>query len=486
MRRGYNAAEVSNLTASFKGEHSTLNEDLERSLRIIRSRSRQLYKNDDYVKKFMRMAQNHIVGPHGVQLSVPCKRPDGSTDEADRLVVEKAFARWSKRGVLDVTGRLSRTQLERLLVLIWARDGEWLLRRVKGSSFNRFGYALQVIDPVLLDETYRADFADGRRIRLGVETDQWGAAVAYHLRADTQTSAFGTRRTRVPASEIWHGFIQEEPDQLRGVPWIHSAMRRLNDLGGYIEAAVIAARVGASNMGFYVPPAGDTGNTGALADEVVHGEQGTAPQLIKDAIPGGFEELPPGYDFKSFDPDYPHQNFDAFVKAMLRGVASGIGADYNTLANDLEGVNFSSIRSGKLEVQDEWMCLQGMFREHLHDPLGSEWLTMAFASGQLGTLPVSKFEKYDVFTWQYRRWPWVDPLKDGQLRVLEIDNALNSYSAVMRELGRDPETVWRELERDKERIKKLIKTTPATAPASPAGAVVSAPAKESADDNDDD
>jgi lambda family phage portal protein len=473
MRRGYNAAAVDNLTASFTGEHLSVNEDLERSLRIIRARSRQLYKNDDFVKKFMRMAQNHIVGPNGVQCSVPCRRADGSLDEADKAVVEKAFAKFSRRGVIDVTGRLSRTQLERLLVLMWARDGEFFVRRVRDRSFNDFGYALQVIDPVLVDETYRADYPDGRRIRMGVETDAWGRALAYHLRTDVE-SGFGTRRVRVPAGEIWHHFIQEEPAQVRGVPWIHSAMRRLNDLGGYIEAAVIAARVGASNMGFYVPPAGETGNAAALADDALQNGAGEAPTLVKDATPGTFEELPPGYDFKSFDPDYPHQNFDSFIKAMLRGVASGMGADYNTLANDLEGVNFSSIRSGKLEVQDEWMCLQGSFRESFHDQLGSEWLSMAFVSGQLGNLPVSKYEKYNCFAWQFRRWPWVDPLKDGQTRVLEIDNGLNSYSNVMREMGRDPEAIWRELEKDKERIKGLLKPTPA--PAQPAGAAVSDPA----------
>ena len=477
LRRSYAAAEHNNLTASFSGEHISLNEDLERTLRTMRARSRQLYKNNDYVKKFMRMAQNHIVGPNGVTLSVPCKRNDGSIDTFDKAVVEKAFAKWSRRGVCDVTGQLSRTQLERLLVLLWARDGEFFVRRVRDRS-RPFGYALQVIDPVLVDENYRADFQDGRRIRMGVETDAWGQRVAYHLRTDVE-SAFGHNRVRVPASEIWHHFIQEEPSQVRGVPWIHSAMRALNDMGGYVEAAVIAARVGASNMGFYIPPADGPNNGGALADEQISGEAGDADTLVKDATPGTFEALPPGYDFKTFDPDYPHANFDSFMKAMLRGVSSGMGADYNTLANDLEGVNYSSIRSGKLEVQDEWMCLQGSFREAFHEPLGTEWLSMAFVAGQLDPLPVSKFDKYDVFLWQFRRWTWVDPLKDAEARVLEIANGLNSYSAVLRELGRDPEAVWAELEKDKERLRSLLPASPPSSPNNPAAPAQTAGASAS-------
>jgi lambda family phage portal protein len=476
VRRSFNAADVSNLTASFRGEHVSMNEDLEKSLRIMRSRSRQLAKNNDYVKKFLRMVQNHIVGPNGFVLSVPCLRNDGTIDEFDKSICEKAFAKWGRRGVCDVTGRLSFTQLCRLLALMAARDGEAIIRRVRDRSLNAYGYALQVIDPVLLDDTYRADFPDGRRIRMGVETNPMGRPIAYHFLSDVE-SAWGARRVRVDASEVWHFFLQEEPNQVRGFPWIHTAMRRLNDLGGYEEAAVIAARVGASNMGFYVPPA-DQGasNAAALADEAIKrtdGEGTETTELVKDATPGTFEELPPGYDFKSFDPDYPHQNFDSFVKAMLRGVASGVGADYNTLANDLEGVNYSSMRSGKLETQDGWMCLQGWFRECLLEPLWPEFLDMGFVSGQLAPLPVSKFDKYNVALWQGRRWSWVDPKSDAETSVIEITNGLNSYSNVMRELGRDPEAIWRELEKDRARLKDLLPQP--KPPASPAGGSASAP-----------
>lgn len=466
-RRSFNAAESSHLTSSFRSDHHSLNQDLEVSLSTLRGRSRHLAKNNDYVKRFFRMVQNHIVGPNGFALSVPCQRPDGTIDEYDKAVCEKTYARWARRGVCEVTGRLSIVQLERLAALLCARDGEAFIRRVKGGrEHNAFGYALQIIDPVLVDETYRADYPDGRRIRMGVETNAWGRPLAYHLLQDVETR-FGSRRVRVDASEIWHLFIQDEPSQVRGVPWIHTAMRRLHDLGGYEEAAVIAARVGASNMGFFVPPADQTGDRGALADEQVETPDGES-QLVRDATPGTFEELPPGYDFRHFDPDYPHANFDQFVKAMLRGVASGMGADYNTLANDLQGVNYSSIRSGKLETQDEWMCLQGWFREGLLEPLWPEWLEHAFVSGQLPTLPVSKFDKYNVAVWQGRRWPWVDPLKDAQARVIELNNGLNSFSNVMRELGRDPEAIWRELEKDKARLKGLLPAT-TTPPAQSAG-----------------
>jgi lambda family phage portal protein len=350
MRRSFAGAAVNRLTSSFPGEHVSLNEDLERSLRILRSRSRHLAKNNDYVRKFLRMVQTHVVGPQGFALSVPAQRPDGSIDDADKRVCEQAFARWARRGVCELSTRLSFNQFMRLWILHVARDGEALVRRVRDRRINDFGYALQLIDPVLLDETYRADLPGGVRIRMGVEVDANGRPLAYHFLRSAEYGALGGQRTRVPAEDIWHCFVQEEVNQVRGVPWVHTAMRRLNDLGGYEEAAVIAARVGASNMGFFVPPVdlAGPGINGTVGTDSLDDDGGGNQVRVREAEPGAFDELPPGYDFKSFDPDYPHAQFGTFVKACLRGIAAGIGVDYNTLANDLEGVNYSSIRSGTL------------------------------------------------------------------------------------------------------------------------------------------
>jgi len=35
-----------------------------------------------------------------------------------------------------------------------------------------------------------------------------------------------------------------------------------------------------------------------------------------------FLELPPGYKLESWDPQYPHENFESFVKQCLRGLSS--------------------------------------------------------------------------------------------------------------------------------------------------------------------
>ncbi|MBK7121299.1 MAG: phage portal protein [Comamonadaceae bacterium] len=71
------------------------------------------------------------------------------------------------------------------------------------------------------------------------------------------------------------------------------------------------------------------------------------------------------------------------MKTRLRSIASGMGVTYHGLANDLEGVNFSSIRSGTLEERDAWMVLQDWFAEAFLRPVFGEWLSWSLTKGAI-------------------------------------------------------------------------------------------------------
>jgi lambda family phage portal protein len=286
---------------------------------------------------------------------------------------------------------------------------------------------------------------NGNKIVMGVELDTWGKPVAYWLltrhpgdRMPLGTGTETTTRERVPAADMFHLFVAERPEQTRGIPWMHTAMLRLQMLGGYEEAAIVAARTGASKMGFFVSPDGTASGVSDGKDE-----QGS---FITDAEAGSFGILPEGYDFKPWSPEYPTQNYDSFVKSCLRGLASGLGVAYNTLANDLENVNFSSIRSGTLEERDHWMVVQGWFVESFLRPLFADWLEVALLNSAIAmpngfALPSGKLNKFRVHNWQGRRWQWVDPLRDMQTAVLAIEKKLMSPQQVAAQMGVDLEDV---------------------------------------------
>lgn len=464
LRRNFAAAAQSRLTESFTGTQSSINQRLMSGLRIARGRARSLASNNDHARNFVRVYTRNVVGPAGFGLQVHALRPDGSIDQLDSTAVETAFARWAQRGQCEVTGRYSFLDLQTIVARHLARDGEILIRRVKNNS--PFGYQVQLIDPALLDESYNVMGPYGWRICMGVELDDWGKPVAYHLRQAVDRG--NTQRYRVPANEIWHLFLTEEVGQARGIPPMVAPMLRLNNLGEYEANALIAAQVGAAKMGFFTKTEEDASDASGFSE--VTGATEDAPGEFSARVEAGqLDVLPPGWDFKSYNPDYPHQNFESFVSASLKSICAGLGVSYSTLTGDLSQSNYSSIRAGLLEEREEWKLLQNWLIDVWLAPLFSEWLPEAIVSGQLN-LPLVKLAKFDAAIWQPRRWEWVDPLKDIKANVTAMEAGLTSASELIRETGRDPETVWRQLEQDVERLAPILAKIRFTGPVAAASA----------------
>jgi lambda family phage portal protein len=448
--RRFEAAAVNRLTESWMATQASIDAELRGDLDRLRRRSRDLAKNNEYMAKFLRMVRNNVIGQGMVLQSRPM---DGlQMDSLAAAAVERHFAEWAKPMHCSASGRMGLWTMMRSAADSLARDGEMLIRLRPGKGL--YGLHLQPLDVERLDTTHNVARTGGQNaIIMGVEVDEDHRPVAYHLLRQLPGNLRGgeTRgeRERVPADQILHAFLPLEPEQTRGVPWAHAAMRRLNDLGGYREAAVIAARIGASKMGFFTTPEADmVPQDGKSAEGVPY----TSAQA------GEFGVLPAGVGFQSFDPAYPHEQFGEFTKAALRGIASGMGVSYNSLANDLEGVNFSSIRSGVLEERDEWMVLQDWFVEQVLDPIFHRWLQVGLAAGTItqisgkgpSALPLAKREKFAQHLWMPRRWGWVDPLKDVQATVLAIQHNLSTTTDANARNGVDIEDVFATKRREKE------------------------------------
>lgn len=471
-RRNYAAAQVNRLTQGWSTVSASANSDIHRSLDAVRARSRKLANDDEYVKKWLAMVTTNVVGPVGFRFQARVYDTPGKPDTLANNAIEDGWKRFCKKGVCDVTGRMGMVGLKQLAIKTAARDGEFLFQIIRGkAAANPFGFALQSLDVDRLDTNLNKP-AEGasNAIRMGVELSAYGRPVAYWLKSahpgelyQATSGSQGSRHMRVLAEDIIHEFIADRPEQVRGMPWAHAAMIRLNNLGGYEEAAVIAARVGASKMGFFTTPDGQAEVVSTGTDD------GTADGgYVMEADAGTFQTLPEGVKFEAFDPDYPTAMYADFVKANLRGIASGLGVAYHALANDLEGVSFSSIRSGTLEERDAWMLMQEWFAESFLDRVFAEFIKSALAFGQLtmpngSALPVAKIDKFSAHIWQPRRWEWVDPQKDIEADISAINNGLKSPQSVAAKLGVDYEDLLEEIvaaEAMRERLGVKLAGTP--------------------------
>ena len=168
---------------------------------------------------------------------------------------------------------------------------------------------------------------------------------------------------------------------------------------------------------------------------------------MQEVSPGQFERLPPGLDFKPFDPQHPTTAFDSFIKAMLRGSSAGLGVSYHELSHDLSSANYSSLRQGALGDQDEWRQDQNDLIEEFCQPVFEAWLSMALLT-QTVTLPVSKFDKFNAATWRPRGWSWVDPKSEMAANGDALDRKLTSHRRICAQNGIDFEELLDEIAQD--------------------------------------
>lgn len=461
-RRSFNGASVDRLTATFSGSLTSINADLEAQLPMLRGRSRNLAANNELVRRYVKMAGRNIVGPTGFKMQARVMDPPravGQQPTLDRLAsraLEDAWWRWTRRGVCDVTGKLSFADICRILAEGGPTDGEGLVRAVR-SRDSLFGFQLQLLDIDRLDHTFNG-LIGGNVVRMGVEINSVGAPVAYHILSrhpyDSGSYAGSYQRERVPASEIFHWFVPDKPEQLRGYPWIHAVMGGMNMLGGFEEAAVVAARVGASKMGFFKSTDGD-GSPLADAEDPESGE------LMQEAEPGQFGVLPPGYEFESFNPDYPNQNFAPFVKSRTQRLSAGLDVAHHNLTGDMESVNYSSARIAELSERDAWRTAQEVMVESFVMPVALAWLETALLRGAVvlpngSPIPATRLQKLsDGIAFQARRWQWVDPSKEVDAQITAIQAGLSSRTQVLAEAGMDLDETFTDLAAEQTQAESL-------------------------------
>ena len=413
------------------------NAELQYDIRQLRTRARDLEKNDAMVRRYLSLVAENVAGHHGQVLQSRNLLPNGSPNSQANEKIEAAWREWGRPGECTMDGRQSFVELQQHVLRAVARDGEALVRKVRGVG--RFGLRLVMLDPDLFDDAGQARTHKGNLIHNGVEVDGWGRPVAYHLWTHHFSEA-GVNRVveRIPASEVLHLTRPRRAGATRGESWLAPVLITIRHRNGYIEAAVVNARTGAAKMGF-IQQSDDSAGTGPDPD--------AAPQEL-EASPGVLERLAPGETFAAFDPDYPTAQFGPFLTAIDHEIAAGLGVSHASLTGNLSQVNYSSIRAGLLTERDTWRSLQGWFADQFLTPLYEEWLRAAWLAGALSLRMLP--DDYRAHRWQARGWDWVDPLKDVQAQALGVAFGFTTRGRVVAAQGEDYEALLAEAERERD------------------------------------
>jgi lambda family phage portal protein len=275
-----------------------------------------------------------------------------------------------------------------------------------------------------------------------------GKPVAYHFwdHHPAEWSISPKNRIRVPAEEVIHYYAGDRVMQSRGIPELASSLLTMHMHNQYSMAEVVAARIAAAKIGFFEKKASDAGFEGNERDE---------NRNVKVKItPGTVETLPEGLEFKPWDPQHPTTAFPAFTKMLMRLIGAGADMSYETLANDREGVNYSSIRAGLLDDRDTWRIQQQDFIDVVDDRIMAWFIDSVWLSGllQFDGLP-EDLMPYMEYTG--RAWAWIDPLKDMQANVLAVENGYQTRTQQLAANGNDFEETMEQFKYEKDFMAQL-------------------------------
>jgi lambda family phage portal protein len=407
----------------------------------LRDWARYLAKNSSIVKAVLDARQTKGVGP-GLRYEPM------ATDRKGRLLtklndaIRQVHADWSEAA--DVTGELSRQEVERRVWRDWDTAGEVFARRVyRGRTADRLGFQIQLIRSELVPYGWMGS----DRAVMGVERDDWGAPLRYWV-YPYAPSAYTWRYAmpslqpqQIPADQIIHLRRQEEDlDSTRGVTLFHAVIFRASDIAEYQQSHRRAARASANLFASI--------NRDLDYDPSQTQSEAQAPVNFSDLQI--LDYLKQGESLNFHSPAHPNQNAPEFVNQELRQFAAACRVAFSWIAYVFD----RAYAAQRTELVHAWEYIAEdrahFIRDFAYPMLYRDPLRVAVLEGRL---PASELRRADPRSLYHCRiegpvMPQIDPVKDRDSAKIDQEQGWDSRQAIIRRFGRDPVQVDLEREQD--------------------------------------
>lgn len=452
---GYEGAAAGRRFGSWGAQNLGPNASVFYSLRTLRSRARELLRNNPWARRGVESIVANLVGTGIVPRWHLPDRPDLKTE------IQDLWRRWVDEA--DADSRLDFYGLEALVTRSIVESGEVLvrLRPRRLSDGLSVPLQLQVLEPEFLDDLNDRPLPNGNVVRMGVEFDTLGRRAAYHLlrahpgdviaMSGNPLGGGVAPAVPVPADQVQHLYRMERPGQIRGVPWLTPAILRIHELDQYDDAQLVRQKIAAMLTGFmYQNAEEDLFGTDEGKDDF--------GQQILGLEPGTMQVVPPGVQkIEWSSPPDAGNTYPEFMKNQLRAVAVALGVTYEQLTTDLSLVNYSSIRAGLVEFRRwaetaQWHVLVFQFCRWV----ANAWLDAAVLSGALD-LPgyAENPAPWRAIAWRPPKWDWVDPEKEANALLKLTRGGFQPRQDGIAALGDDAEEVDRKYAEDNARADAL-------------------------------
>lgn len=469
---GYSEAGASRTRRSLRGINSAVSsspqEDIDYNNFTLRQRSRILYMASPVAASAINTTRTNIIGTGLILQATPDNNILGLSPEALQewtSAVESEFRLWAESKACDCLGLNNFYEIQQLALKSWLMSGDVfiLIKRQDPTAMMPYTLRLHVIEADRVSTPYlrgavpggitTARLENGNYIYDGIETNPEGKIVAYHIsrnyplemRVDrtqewTRVEAYGPR-TGLP--NVLHIMDSERPDSYRGVPLVAPIIEPLLQLRRYTEAELTAAFTQSCQSAWIQtendPSVIPFNETGAGDIEGYEGEGGISDDENEYEIgPGTINVLKTGERVVFNQPTNPNTNFDSFVHALCRMMGSALEIPYELLMKEFTS-SYSASRGALLEAWKMFRMRRHWFVDDFCAPVYEMFLTEAVATGRIKA-PGFWDDPLIRKAWCGSQWVGpthgiLDPTKEVQASILQVQSGFKSRSQVTRELN---------------------------------------------------
>lgn len=432
-----------------KGDNRSANAVMEHARGNVTNWARNLEENYDLAVAVLDDLTDRVVGT-GIIVEPQIKDRSGNLLEPLNQTIARAWSDWGRAP--EVSGVVPWGELQRLLFRSLMRDGEALIKHLRGVPSYRYAGPVPYVIDSLESDYLPFDLTTGlsdRNVQIthGIERDVWGQITAYHLLRQhpgeylvplsVADLLFDTQRH--PSDQITHLRFTRRLNQLRGISVFHASMHRLQDLTDYEESERLAAKIAASFSAVITKSADMPGILTSNVTSSGERNMEMSPAMI-------FDDLLPGEKVETIESNRPSNALGPYRDAMLKGVSGGTGARFSTIARTWDS-SYTAMRQETVAHKPSTMRLQDYFVARAIRTIYEDWLAMA------GLVDMFDFSGADRLTIQDAdyRGPGeesIDPLDETKADVLRMQHRLKSRQQIHRERGIDTRRVDAELEAD--------------------------------------
>lgn len=405
------------------------NSEIRTSSPQVRRRVRKLVRDFPYFGRAIDVLTALTVGQGFVLQSQALAGEDGN--RPTRTAIEDVFKRWQDQA--DIAGKLTFPEICQLAKRQELETGEYfLIKRQSQDPKRLLPFCLQAIEADRLT-THGTPVVRSNEIDQGVEFNpETGEVLAYWFETDT-------RPMRVAAADVIHGYVMQRPGQLRGISPFAPGVLAALELGEYLAAEIEGAKMAAKYLAFIETP-----DLSGFQD--LRGVSASASPRYENLENAILEYLRPGEKINLASHNRPGNNFDPFVRLVLRMLSVTTGVPYEMLSGDYSGINYSTMRVCRNDLNQILKSHHGRMINHLCGPVFQEVIRQAVLAKRLD-LPGywSDPARYNKAKWVSPGMESIDPLKESKAHVDQLNSLLRSPQEIAAARGRDYEELLDEI-----------------------------------------